>query len=310
MGTCHRSKSIIVPSSLPPKSNTLDEDVLTLQSTSPKMYTPSNFRPSEIVMFYHPELLCWIQSVVLRADSKNTLIYPITGYEKIRRSQYSYSVSKKITYNEPIITIDGRMICITRIKASLPNTYCYDCDKSLDLSYNQIPRMSKYDTWISNAKHRINSHSYFIKTFRFLSIKFKLNEWVDLQIGNFGITGWTPGIIYEVDEMCYRIAVETPEKGIIGIYIATKYINDKIIGQYKSYSYDGITPKPHQMVMYNGEFSHIVDVTPNELFSYNIELYKKENKIIDSSEIREISLENTMNFLKSNRPVLIFYYDI
>lgn len=330
MGNCHRSESVIVPSIcdvyLPskPKTLDLDDDRLTIPSEitvnappSFKIYTPpnqryliSNFKPTEIVMFYHPEFLCWVQSVVLRADLNNALIYPITGYEKIRRSQYSYSLSKKFAHNEPILTVNNRMICITKIKAVLPNTYCYNCDGSLDLSYDQLPRMSRYDAWIRHAKHRIIGHDYFIKTFGFSSIKFELNEWVDLQIGNFGITGWTPGVVYEVNEMCYRIAVETPDKGIIGICIDVENINDKIVSRYKSHSYDGVNPKPHQMVMYKGEFNHIVDVTPNKSFSYNIELYKKENKIIDSSEIREISLENTMNFLKSNRPALMFYYII
>lgn len=323
MGNCNdKSKSVIVPipyngplqTRSKPKTIDIADDRSTCDdsfdiSTPPnRHYLSCNFKPNDTILFYHPELLCWIQSIVLKADSKNAVIYPIMGFEKILRSQYSHSLSKKYIPNEPIMTINKKMFCISRIKAILPNKYCYDCDKSLDIHYDKIPRMSKYDTWIGYAKHQMTSHDFLVRTYKSFGLKFSVGEWVDLQVGNFGITGWTSGIVYEVDEMCYSVAVETPEKGIIGICILTGN-HGQTIHHYKSNSYDGTNPRPHQMVIYQDKLHHIVNVCPTNSFSYSIGLYKNEDKLVDSSEIYEISLENVVNFLKSDRPTLMFYYD-
>jgi hypothetical protein len=285
----------------------IEQPNLEIHTPPKQLYFSSKFKPNEIVLFYHPELLCWIQSIILRADLKNAMIYPITGFEKIIKSQNSHCLTKKCVPHEPIMTINNRIYSVIKVMATIPNKYGYNNDKLINIDYDKIPRMSKYDTLIEMAKHQTISHEYLLRIYKLSAIKFDVGEKVDLQIGNFGITGWTSGIVYDVNEICYSVAVETPEKGIIGICIPT-HCNTRMIYRYKSNSYDGTIPRPHQMVMYKDKFHHIVDVYPVNSLSYAVELYKKENEFIDFKEISEISLENTINFLKSDEPTIIFYY--
>ena len=232
-----------------------------------------DWRNYSSIWFYHPQEQAWVPAVIKKAkDETRTLtIYPVAGFESYIRDYSSLSVSLmnwRLCPAEPRVMKVKFDACMTtrmmvREKANESLVYALGSYAASKFDPNKCPQISYLSNDIELSLCQVPSC---LDVWQYISDQeshrtFSLGEKVDVLVENFGIRGWTVGVIYRLkDHQFVEVAVETPKNGVIGIQTTWKQA-DGLFPKYQTRSYNPKKlPQVHQRVLFSGQPHVITDV--------------------------------------------------